>query len=96
MALTETEKLQSKMLLGIPANAGGDIDGLLGGLTAAQESEVTAILGQWNTLKLDADKIVAEGLDSNPARTEAKLRRLLALAIGYQFPGGGCLRIARG
>lgn len=101
MALTETEKLQSKMLLGVPANArydfpGDDPDTLLGSLSAAQETEVKAILGQWNTLKLDADKINAEGLDSNPARTEAKLRRLLALAIGYRFPGGGQLRIARG
>lgn len=101
MALTETEKLQSKMLLGVPANArydfpGDDPETLLSGLSPAQEAEVKAILGKWSELKLDADKINAEGLDSNPARTEAKLRRLLALAIGYRFPGGGGIRIVRG
>lgn len=101
MALTESEKLQCKMLLGIPANArydfpGDNPDTLLNGLSPAQELEVREILGKWSELKLDADKIQAEGLDSNPARTEAKLRRLLALAIGYRFPGGGQLRIARG
>lgn len=103
MALSETQKLQAKMLLGIPANArydflGNDPNALLSGLSAAQETEVAAILAEWNTLKLSRDRIKAEGLDSDPARTEAKLRDLLALAIGYRQGGPelGGIRLMRG
>lgn len=94
MALTETEKLQCKMLLRVPANASTDLDALLGGLSAAQEAEVQGILAKFNADKLDADTIKAEGLDSSPARTEAKLRRLLALAVGWRV-SDGLIRIAR-
>lgn len=103
MALTEQEKLQCKMLLGVTANARYDFDGndpnqLLGGLTIAQEVEVRAILAKWSDGgKLDGDRINADGLDSDPARTEAKLRRLLALAIGYRFPQSSFgIRMERG
>jgi len=103
MALTDPEKLQSKMLLGIPANfradfAGNDPNQLLEGLSSAQEAEVRAILTEWNKIKLDADKIDAEGLDSDPARTGAKLRDLLALAVGFrQAPRRvGGFRLERG
>lgn len=103
MALTDAQKLQAKMLLGIPANArydflGNDPNTLLSGLTAAQETEVAAILTEWNKVKLDADRIKAEGLDSDPARTTAKLRDLLALAIGYRQGGEelGGIRLMRG
>lgn len=103
MALTDAEKLQCKMLLGIPANfradfAGNDPNQLLDGVTAVQETEVRAILTSWSTIKLDADRIKAEGLDSDPERTEEKLRGLLALAIGYRRPNKtiGGIRLMRG
>ncbi|MNL52100.1 hypothetical protein D3C87_1752490 [compost metagenome] len=101
MALTDSEKLQAKMLLQVPANgrydyAGNDPNSLLDGLTAAQETEARAIIAEFNKIKLDADRINSQGLDSDPARAKSELRKLLALVIGYRLPSPYPTRIGRG
>lgn len=101
MALDEAEKLNCKTLLGIPANArydfkGNDPETLLQGLSAAQQAQVRAILAAWDPIRFDRDRLKAEGLDSDPARTEAGLRKQLALVIGFRGLGRRAPRVVRG
>lgn len=114
MALTEAQILNALVLLGLPARidvaagyTGGDGKAnrasavarkLLEQLNADQEAEVSAILTAYSAVKLDADTIKAEGLDSSPARTRARLRRALASMIGFTHSGAtsGGVQLVRG
>jgi hypothetical protein len=65
-------------------------------LSADQETAVRSLLNAWRAVQNDADRIKAEGLDSNPFRTRARLAAQLANYIGFStYRGGGGIQIRR-
>ncbi len=95
MALTESQIIDVLVLLGLPARASSASHGaayidaaevrkILGELSEAEETAVTNLLTQWQGVKADTDRINAEGLDSDPARSRAHLASLMEDTIGYR------------
>lgn len=89
MALTATEKMHCKQILGLPEVApytwvGDDPDTLLSGVASHVEDEIRdSILPAWEEVKNDTDEIEAEGLTSVPSKARARLRSRLAGLIGF-------------
>ncbi len=113
MALDEAQTTKALLLLGLPARTDvtfyqeADREKFrlseiarraLGLVNFTQQEEVEAILAQWQAVRYDADRINAEGLDSDPTRTRALLRQQLADIIGVSLDelGGGGMTIRRG
>lgn len=64
---------------------------------ATQETKIASLLTQWASVVYDTDRINAQGLNSDPARTRARLARLLAQLIGWSPPSTmGGIRLGRG
>lgn len=95
MALTESQIIDVLVLLGLPARAdstrhgaayvdAAEVRKILSLLTTAEETAVTNLLSQWQPVKSDTDRINAEGLDSDPARSRAHLASLMEDTIGYR------------
>ena len=86
MALTEAQKINCYMLLGIPYGKSSLINDKFDSVTTAEQDAIEAILTQYAGIQYDTDKIRAEGLDSDPGRTEKKLKRQLNGILGFSEP----------
>lgn len=96
MALTNDQKITIHTLLGVGYGNCALLNTILNTLKQEQETAITSILTQYSSYQYDFDKIKADGLDANPERAIAGLRKQMRTVLNYQNSGSGMYRIGRG
>lgn len=111
MALTEAERLDALLILGLPVRVDavysyqGDSAELhraeiatkaLQNLSAPQEAKVRSILETYSLIEFDTTTVEAEGANVSPYRDRQRLKDLLAKTIGFTLGSGRGFQIRRG
>jgi hypothetical protein len=111
MALTEAEKLDALLALGLPARVDavfsyqGDSAELrraevatqaLSNLNAAQEAKVRDLLTKYACVETETTLVNAEGANVSPYRERARIRGLIAKTIGFTLGESTGIQIQRG